>query len=78
MRGYRRGTDVCPPEIPGIMKGEEKIFLRRQFSNETGKLATDNIPAYADWLERKLHQLLTKDCGEPIPDYSEWIKKLEP
>ena len=33
---------------------EERIKLRERFYKETNKVATDNISAYADWLECRL------------------------
>jgi hypothetical protein len=33
---------------------EERIRLRVEYSRETDLIFSDNIPAYADWLERKL------------------------
>ena len=33
---------------------EQRMKLRIEYSRETGLLFSDNIPAYADWLENKL------------------------
>lgn len=33
---------------------EQKMKLRTEFSHETGLIFINNIPAYADWLEKKL------------------------
>jgi hypothetical protein len=33
---------------------EERMFLRIAYTRESGELFSDNIPAYADWLEIKL------------------------
>jgi len=32
----------------------ERMALRVQYSRETDLIFSDNIPAYADWLEKKL------------------------
>jgi len=34
--------------------GEERMKLRIEYSRETDLIFSDNIPAYADWLENKL------------------------
>jgi hypothetical protein len=33
---------------------EERMKLRVEYSRETDLIFSDNIPAYADWLEKKL------------------------
>lgn len=33
---------------------EERMKLRIEYSRETDLIFSDNIPAYADWLEQKL------------------------
>ena len=33
---------------------EERMRLRVEYSRETDLIFSDNIPAYADWLEKKL------------------------
>jgi hypothetical protein len=33
---------------------EERMRLRLEYSRETDLIFSDNIPAYADWLEKKL------------------------
>ena len=33
---------------------EQRIKLRIEYSRETDLIFSDNIPAYADWLEKKL------------------------
>ena len=43
--------------------------LRVEYSRETDKIFSDNIPEYADWLEEKLAKLeaaknaSTQECG---------------
>lgn len=46
----------------------DRIKLRIKYSRETGKLFSDNIPLYADWLEKKLSEKQfslnkCKNCG---------------
>jgi hypothetical protein len=36
------------------MVNENRIKLRLQYSRETDLLFSENIPLYADWLEKKL------------------------
>lgn len=38
----------------------EKIKLRKLFFKATGKVATDNIALYADWLEERVIKLQSK------------------
>jgi hypothetical protein len=33
---------------------EERMRLRIEYSRETNLIFSDNIPAYADWLEKRL------------------------
>ncbi len=46
---------------------EERIKLRVEYSRETDLIFSDNIPAYADWLEKKLalsqHDVSVCACG---------------
>jgi len=54
---------------------EERMKLRIEYSRETDLIFSDNIPAYADWLENKLALRLPpviksvcyKDCGNTQP-----------
>lgn len=50
------------------MKEPERIMLRIQYAKETDKLFSDNIPAYADWLEVRLAKLEAKNL--PTDDVS--------
>ncbi len=56
---------------------ERLIFLRVQYSRQTGFATADNIPAYGDWLEKKLVSVLTEIAGEPVPDYGAWVELLQ-
>ena len=55
---------------------EERMKLRVEYSRETDLIFIDNIPAYADWLEKKLalHQQPVGgelNC-EQLCDFLEW------
>ena len=47
-----------------------KIDLRNQFEKTTGKVATDHIADYADWLEEnllsKMNQITIKSNGDTL------------
>ncbi len=44
----------------------KKIHLRIQYSRETDKVCHENIPEYADWLEKKLAKILINNPKESI------------
>lgn len=45
----------------------ERMKLRVQYSRETDLIFSDNIPAYADWLEKKLAYIATIDIDKLTP-----------
>ena len=50
---------------------EQRMKLRIEYSRETDFVFSDNIPAYADWLEKKL--ALSK---QPVSGRSEQLKEF--
>jgi hypothetical protein len=46
---------------------EERIKLRIEYSRETDLIFSDNIPAYADWLEEKLALSQHDVSGSTLP-----------
>ncbi len=55
----------------------KRIFLRIQYNRETGQDFSSNIPAYGDWLEKKLVTALTETKGEPVPHFGAWLEVLQ-
>ena len=47
---------------------EERMKLRIDYSRETDIVYSDNIPAYADWLEKKLSQHYVSECVHPLAE----------
>ncbi len=43
---------------------DERMKLRVMYSRETDLIFSDNIPAYADWLEKKLAHIGTIDIDK--------------
>ena len=60
-----------------MTKEQPRIFLRIQYTRETGKDALANVAAYGDWLEKKLVGVLTETAGEPVPDFGAWVELLQ-
>ena len=56
-------------------KIDYRIRFRLYYSQETDQWATDNIPAYCDWLEKLLGELY-EECSEKIDD-KHWEKRNE-
>lgn len=50
---------------------EQRMKLRIEYSRETDLIFSDNIPAYADWLEKKLalsqHDVIKSVCEKCRP-----------
>lgn len=53
-----------------------RIFLRIQYTRETGRDVVDSVAAYGDWLEKKLVGVLTETAGEPVPNFGAWVELL--
>lgn len=56
---------------------EDRIKLRIEYSRETDLIFSDNIPAYADWLEKKLasiQQDVTSQRNQLI-DFSNYCER---
>ena len=40
---------------------DQRMMLRLEFTREKGELFSDNIPAYCDWIERKLAKVMVAE-----------------
>ena len=53
------------------------MMLRITFTRENGELFSDNIPAYCDWIEKRLAKVMVASQGEgSVSERMEDIKKI--